>query len=736
MKHDIFVVLLLCMHCSIVHGRRKQAAWVAYVDMMTVSCSTTSPQLGLFRLLKWQHSCVKKQQTYLSCSPNDSGVASSEQQLFHSKPCGFISHPYESEQHPAQKMEWEISVHDHFHLNLTFFKFNLSMAHPECRLFQSLEIVLIRNMSKSDPGAGICGHRSPFTLIWTSNRVVIAYRAVPGLTVHGGSFQLQYEVCMPGIEIRHTNIIPNKFMMKTTTESHLSLDRSANRVKVGGLAFYKYDIHLLGSRMRVLDLHLETMLNSNECNLDVYEGPGSAAVHRHPDTDYLLDGEWIYFVTFQAYIQVECSAMEHKFLKFNYIWELASDFATVLEMESELNIPLETPLCSSAYLNNLIYCIYRIQMKHQEQHIQVDFDAIFFDGPHFLGDAAQPHRCFLAGVSVIDGFRVQLNLLQDTFMRGFRGPSKEAVIDSVLPELTTCYDVPFKVSKTPMSHKQPLQFVSVSGVIILVIYAYGAYINLDTSYVSLRGSPTSCAGLTLGCYTIPLSGYLYIARSDYFLADTKLKAKEHVCKGGSILVVQVTSPTEDGLEIEVTWCYLEEKVAIYVVSQLNGRYLTDESCLILNLNPFPTYDRPRLCTLSETDIISDLPHQYATTLRRVNSLGCNTSAKTPPNSLQDGEYTLVAAVNPDCVCVSTKVTLPCAGVNYVPISPVKDDRDVLLTDLTLKKTLKTCANYHISVNASHFFRIYIQQPEPLRAFDEFVKTPSKLDEVNVVCSQL
>lgn len=552
---------------------------------------------------------------------------------------------------------------------------------------------------------------------------------MPG--IRGGSFQLEYQVCRPGLEIRGADIIPHKFMVKTTTVSILSLVRLHHRVNVGGRAcykVYKHDVHLLGSRLRVLDLSLDTLLNKKEWNLDVYEGPGPAAMHRHPDSDYLLDGEWIYFVTFQGYIRIECSVMEHKYLKFSYVWKLASDYATFLEMEHiEMNIPLETSWCANAYLNSLIYCICQIQTRHAEYNLQVDFDTIFFDGPDFLSDTPETHRhrCLLAGVSVIDRFRVTLNLEQDTLMKDIGDLSRDVIIDPVLPVLTTCYDVSFKDSKTPIYHKQPMEFVSASGIIFLVIYAYGAYINLDTSYVSLRVSQTSCTGLTLGCYPIPRSGFLEIGETAVFSADRRLKAKGNTCQGSSLLVIGITAPTAGGLWVEVTFCNFSENTVISVVSQLSVGDTT-RSCLMMTLNPYATYGRSRKCALSETNSISDHPHQYATTVRRVQSLQCNLFETTQLHFVQDDQYTLVAAVNPACVYVSTKVTVPCAGANSVPNFLLTDD--VFLTDLTLDKIMKMCTN-SISVNTSHFVRIYIEQPESLWALDEFVTINSQWDEL-------
>lgn len=733
----VLLLGLLCASCAC-GTRQQRAAWITYLNKMTASCNNLRTQRSLRTFLQSRVLCLREQQLYLHCAlPAESAYNNRPiyvNQHFFYNPCGLIVSHLNSQQQSVKDERWAVQIHHLLHLNLTFLEFNLSSSFTDCRMPLAVESLLLRNPNNAKlvPWISFCGRRTPFSLVWTSNSLLVVYNSVPG--INNGYFQFHYQACKRKLTENKADIISHNLMVNNTVHFVLKISNLTPKLKVGDRA--SYSLHLLGSKLRVVDLALEAMISDRESVfIDAFEGPGSSPIHRHPSMDGLINGDWIYFVGFQCYIRIECDVMTCERSRLLYVWAFVS--RNITDVEGQAGINLTTSSCSELHATRLIHCAFQLGSRELlKYNIQIEFESIFFDGPDYLGDMDNEYNCLLAGVTVADYSRLTYTRFQDQEMTGFASRDKDFALDSVMPELTTCRNIAFR-DRNPhqLLYTPPLDtFVSTSGVACIVIYIYGGYVNLSTSHVHLTISTTTCTGLTLGCYQIPSTGFLEIGSNELHPESLLSQGKEESCPYGNMLLAFIRSNTLHSFRIQVTWCTTNHVTSLQVVSHLGKREQKSEECLMLNLNPYPTsYDSSESCTLSETNIDDSTIHQYVTETKTVHSLWCflhewatqkvfgNTSdgfvpvgrTKSRPHSIH-----VLIAVHPDCVYVSTNVTLPCTDVAYVPSSPptYSDFQE----ELALANTARMCDKYHIYVGDSHTALLYVPQPSTIWQIDGFL----------------
>lgn len=701
MKPLVFVCLLHVFPqcCSL------EPSWTAYLNMMTASCTNVDAKKGMVPFLRKFTVCSCHQQRYLYFVSGDTETpieASRES----TKPCGLIAIPSRLIGVTTSPIEWHIQVYHQLYVNITFLKFALSFTHARCNQLHTPEVLEIWN--KDSYGIAICGERSPFSWLWKNYYAVLTYSHVPDIKT--GSIKLIYQVCEPGVNIRTAKTIVQPALVKNTTQLTLMLNN------VGFAVVHRmrasYWIHILGDRMRALDLKLTSKTGSTRVfGIDIFEGLGSSDVHRHPDTDFLMNGEWIYFTTFQSYIQLECKIPHCEKVQFYYIWQHASDYSRVLVIEQEFKIRLRS-MCPET-INSLIYCVYGLRGLHGE-NIQMVFDEITFVGPDSWGNNVDTPQCLLAGVAVADSERIFLDKYQDMVMAGIQQLPKGLVVDATIPELTVCNDVTVMESKNGMTHiaQKPLldSFVSISRSLYLIVYAYGGYIDLDKSDVQMTVSLTSCTGLTLGCYLMPATGFLEID-SVMFVGEKKLQVKKLHCPKGNMFYAHIDSNTVNGLVMEVIWCVGESNtMTIHVLTHLSDQSTALDSCLQLHVNPFSTHANAATCTVSVKEGIYDASLQKQTTLHTFYSLQC---ARYRQRSINGGVKSTVFV--PDCVDFKSKITSPCNPVTTVPTSTLT--YDTLRNGLSKSQTAKMCATYSITVNSNSTYLIHVSRPQSLTVLD-------------------
>lgn len=719
MAKGIIFLLLLYFQCRFVEGRKHRAAWVAYVEKITASCTSLHIQMGLRAFLQSHVICLKKQQIDLECT--STLVASAEQNFF-SSPCGSIALQFKLQSHHVQQM-WLIWVNHHMYVNMIFLEFSLSYSHTYCSSHQAVELLIVEDPTGQKPSSTFCGRRSPFSLTWEDNNPLVFYKAVPG--IDSGYFQLQYQVCEP--EGRSTqsklDIISHNFMVKSTILLVQEFSSLTPKLTYNGWASYK--IHLLSSKLRNLDLGLYTQFDDWKTLLiDVFEGPGSSAIHQHPFQEDLMNGEWIYFFTFQCYIHIECTKISCERSQLVYVWGLIDIDSILLEIEGRTEIHLTPSPCSKLYesTSTLIYCVVKLKPKElMKNRIEIQFDSIFFDGPEYLGDTSDEHNCLLAGVTVADSLRFAYNRYQEGLMEGVNSMDKDFAVDSLLAELTTCHDIGFQKKGTSGKLKlaSPLDtFVSLTGETYLVIYAYGGYINLSTSQVQLIVSTTTCTGLTLGCYQIPSNGVLIIGRQIYRV-ETLLSQKANIfCPLGNMLFVLISVLD---VYLEVIWCSMDDMTSLLVVQYPGIEYSWTETCLMINLNPYPVrYGRTHSCTLSETDIDDSVTQHYAIKTKTVQSVWCiaNEWATVPVSGNTTGfiavgraqPFNALVSLNIYCVYLNIKILSRCSNVTYTPTVRSLTTYNYLQTDLALSSTTRMCYNQLIFIDGNRTALLRVPQP--------------------------
>ena len=339
-------------------------------------------------------------------------------------------------------------------------------------------------------------------------------------------------------------------------------------MKLSKLPFYEnygpkhltYAVHLLGSRLKLLDIMFVLVDTRHEhFSVDAFDGPGPAELHRYPTKDRVLDNKWIEFSMFQAYLQITCEKYHCGgiFIKYRWISALAYAYRAKLNQDISITVNNEfTGICSS---DKHWYCMFSID-THSRENVEISLQKVNFHGPDYLGAFSTPYNCLLGGVTIADGYRTDFMSSDETYVKDLGNVPRDLAVDSVLPEITTCHDVPLAVGDRVVWGFPIDNFVSYGSTMLLVIYAYGAYVDLSKSDIKMVVRASYSAGLILSCPSLFADGFLQIGSLEQSGGIMTLQAKPVACPLGNILYVRLTSRAQvaakqnAGLSTVVVFC--------------------------------------------------------------------------------------------------------------------------------------------------------------------------------------
>ena len=425
------------------------------------------------------------------------------------------------------------------------------MSYGKCDRYEGSEHLLIRphlnslDLSTKD-SVFLCGRHSPFSLVWRDSRALLVYRRVKSIT-QIGQFRIWYQVC------DHRDRAP-----KVHTINHASDLQSgvSTRLRLSKLPFYEnygprhliYTLHLLGNRLQLLDImFVLAETGKTHFSVDAFEGPGPAELHRHPTNDQVLDTKWIEFSMFQAYLQITCEKYHCGGIFIKYRWTSALPYAYPVKLRRDVSITVSKEFPSICSRDNLWYCMFNINTDHR-QTVEISLQKLnLHGGPDYLGGLGKSYNCLLAGVSIADGHRSIYMTSDESYIKDLGAIPRDLAVNSVFPEITTCHDVPLAVGDKVVWHFPIDTFVSYGSTMLLVIYAYGAYVDLSESDIKIVVRASYSAGLIVSCPSLPADGYLEIGTRHISGRILISHVKPLDCPTGNILYVQLGVPKSSGV---------------------------------------------------------------------------------------------------------------------------------------------------------------------------------------------
>ena len=611
--------------------------WMVYVYRITAICMSSADH-DVNDVMKRMESCVQVQQLHLKCVNHESKLstlnwASQEQ---HTMPCGWLGlqAQFQTRRHG---MSWEIQVAVSFNLNLTFHHFNFPMPKGKCQMFQSSEVLLVVqgshcNLPRMTMHFAESDHTSPSNGI--TPQPAIMYMAVKERKLWG-NFLMSYQVCENMKEKLQNHIIRDGAFVPLDSKKQLHISNllpSSNRDQLFG-----YSYHLLGDRLRQLGARLQFQtFNFSGRNVEVraYEGPTSCSVHQHPDDKKLLSGDWINFVTFQGVLQIQCWISDCRFIRIIYKWEMVTRMTPGFWPNFDTSKSIEISFPSKKWClpyNNLVYCSCSLY-NFAELNLRIDFVEVTFSGPDYPG--LRDDACLLSGLTVTDNARVRAIVNQDARFNVYGDKERELVADNIYPALTTCYHVAVQGYGNATEGLPLDSFVSLTPGVFILIYAYGGYIDLERSRVSLTVSQTSCVGLHFSCPIVLFDAVLMENTMIYSIDETDIaETRARFCPVPGKMMLYYINPylKRDGYPtdflIRYLWCtsYSEmERISIttgYVLSHLSSSYDDKKECLTLETNPYMNANH-ETCSLVQFDLLNTA-HTVAAEVRRFDSLYCS-----------------------------------------------------------------------------------------------------------------
>lgn len=687
MQFTFIVMLLISSSCS-----EKLPQWTAYLDKTTAIC-VKAIRNELHTEREWMTSCSKRQTNYLLCSPFHSEASSTTfekrngvDSYSHTLPCGW--NQIHSTLPVFIETVFSIHVHIHFHINITFHHFQLPMATRGLYSFGPTEYVKFGN--SSDPLANsliLFGRRAPFWILWPDHLVFIVYGGIKGYP-RIGSFIMHYQVCEPDREALFVNVLMYSALHKN----------SATTATLNGIPFWLvsdtvalYSLHIIGSKIRALDLSIGSSSYKGLLKAMAFESPDPFEPYRHPDSQYLVKGHWIFFITFQGYLQVWCTKLQCHKLSVEYVWALA--VGVVYTIQSSLTIRFPSKLCKGNQFietpNNFIFCYYRIFSHKDTQRLHVSLRQSQVAGFDFVGNYSTYNSCLLGGVTIADAARYLLLWEHEQYTKLTGQPLEERLVDIVFPEVTNCHFLPFMEGSTNVTYKLPMgNFTTTSSGTIIIIYAYGHHIDLNTWQPQISVYETSDIGLILSCPLIHRDSFLpYIANS--IRHDIVADAKPGFCPKNSFMLYSVIrlngETTRDDIKLIYCSSWKSYYTEIIIISPLSNSKLWGQNLIIQSYNPL--MPQAVTCVMREYDTMTRLAHNYNIEAEVSHSVYCDmfstlidvsisSSSEFKAISPRESSNTLVYTgigyklkiyMNHKCLDARIAINVSCQNLEQLPI---------------------------------------------------------------------
>ena len=521
----------------------KRPTWIQYIGATYAVCISSHQDAQLIMKLTTLLRCFSVQWKHFQCisssQPSGNFLAATGTTSALQAPCGLI-HLSNTIEASSPTRQWRITVHSQLYLNLTFQELVLSMPHGRCDLLLGPEYLTIHQVFHSldlsaKDAVFLCGEHSPFAMVWRGSRALLRYRRVPSIT-QIGHFSIQYQICDQRVRTPKVHIIHPASVLQSSKSTLLKLSKVP--VFESGPEHVMYTIHLLGSKLRLLSMmFVLTDGRKENFSVDTFDGPGPDELHRLPIEHQLPDTEWIFFSTFQGYLKIRCKKYHCGGTFIKYRWPSALPFARDIMLFEDLIISINdfAALCLHS---NQWYCIFSIDTSIHES-VEISLQTVNFHGPDYLGGFSEPYNCLLAGVTIADGYRSSFMSGDDSYFKDLGGIPRDLAVDSILPEITTCSDVPLAVGDRVVWGFPIDKFVSYGSRLTLVIYAYGAYINLNKSELKMVARPSHSVGLIVSCPTIPADGYLGNEPHAFSGRMIIPMVKHVICPQGNVLYVKL-----------------------------------------------------------------------------------------------------------------------------------------------------------------------------------------------------
>ena len=592
----LLLITALISNSATPRDETNRATWTQYIDATYAVCISSHQDAQISMKLTTLLRCFSAQWKHLQCvsssQQSENFLAATGTTSNLQAPCGLIHLPNAIEAFFSTRT-WTITVHSQLYLNLTFQELALSMPYGRCDLLLGPEYLTVRHVLDSPDitamdTAFLCGGHSPFSMVWRSSSALLRYRRVPSMT-RIGHFRIQYQACDQRVRTPKVHIIHRASVLQGAKSTLLRLSK-VPFLNIGP-EHVMYTVHLLGNKLRLLNtMFVLTDARKEYYSIDAFDGPGQKELHRRPIQHQLLDTKWIFFSTFQGYFKITCKKYHCDGIFIKYRWPSALPFARDIELSEDLIISINdfARICSHS---NHWYCIFSIGTSIRET-VEISLQTVNFHGPDYLGGFSDPYNCLLAGVTIADGYRATFMSGDDSYFKDLGDIPRDLAVDSVLPEITTCYDVPLAVGDRVVWGFPIDTFVSYGPRLILVIYAYGAYVDLNKSEFKLVARPSYSAGLIVSCPTIPADGYLEIGTQYLSGNVVTSQIKRLTCPLENILYVKLTNQHQEGknaLTSEIMICTSSKPkittvmVVPHLTEQLGSRVLRS---LFVQLNPY------------------------------------------------------------------------------------------------------------------------------------------------------
>ena len=740
---------------------RTRPAWIQYIDAMYAVC-ISQEVAGINMKLTTLSRCFNAQREYLQCIssvyPSDKFLAVSRTSSGLRTPCGLI-HLSSGNEASFTRRRWIIGVHSQLYLNLTVLEFVLPMPYGKCNRSEGSEYLIIRHEIHSSNRARkddvfLCGTHSPFSLVWTESRALLVYRRVPSIK-QIGHFHIQYQVCDQRVRSRKIHIIYQASVFQKAGSSELKLSNLPSFESYEPRRVM-YTVYLLGNRLKVLMMRFGLVDTSKEhFSVDAFDGPGPAELHRHPIKHQVLDTEWIQFSMFQAYLQITCEKFHSGGIFIKYGWTSALPYASHIKLSEGSTTTLNdfTRLCSQG---NHWYCVFSIAASNLE-NVEISLQTVNFHGPDYLGGFSEPYNCLLAGVTIADGYRATFMRGDHSFIKDLGDIPKDLAVDSVLPEITTCYKVPATVGENVVWGFPVDTFVSYSSTLLFVFYAYEAYVDLSKSDIKLVIRPSHSAGLIVSCPSIHADGYLGIGTLA-LSASAGVSLGKQVCLMGHMLIVHLTSIQRDRLDAlssQVIICTHPESrmTTVMIIPKLSPSFSSPESVrsLFVQTNPH-TGDRNMFCLFEVMDISGTKNLEYTLFMKvpvslhtvpfyvEATSLTSGNLSFGKREQLSGRYLQLHIYMVPTYVSAKINASLPCTEAVRLELSG--ETHKIFERHLQQTADVADCQNYWIPLwndnkinndnnsinNNTHL--IYLPKIALLENFDKVIETKVKMGKLS------
>lgn len=193
--------------------------------------------------------------------------------------------------------------------------------------------------------------------------------------------------------------------------------------------------------------------------------------------------------------------------------------------------------------SKLMLCYFMIRSL---TYVKATIKQVSMNGPSYFGDRKNERSCTTGGITLMDGV---VPSIPDTVISVF------TELEKAMPAITLCHKTAFQTLNAAVWDLPMRTFLSSTQNLMVLVYAYGGYIDLTAMRVDLRITTSDQFGLSVTCPLIKKSQVLQLGKQPKIDPSRLKEYMRDLCPESNYLYMNLMYAMISGSKLIITYIY-------------------------------------------------------------------------------------------------------------------------------------------------------------------------------------